>query len=320
MKKVLSVLIAISLSFAMVIPAFAGEKVDALTDAQQKEIATLVLDSINKGNDVETAMGRSSIKQDVIAGISDFSPYKIAYRANPDSIKFTVSLAITAVKEDVAFSDSAAGMLTTLISKAIADEVVPAETVTRPSGEDNGNEEDPDTNVDVGTDTQYIVDLLSNLSYEKIRSVLVSLVGNGAITVDEAELIIKALYANGSITHEERNLLLEAIKSDEAQTNVVDNIFEGYTPTDLAQLFRGFGDAINYITSGLADLLRSAGSSNGGSETPDSPDDGSNGGDTTTPSNPTDIPPTGDYAIVSVAGVALAAGLVLVLTRKKKGN
>ena len=99
---------------------------------------------------------------------------------------------------------------------------------------------------------------------------------------------------------------MKAITSDEASTGVLDEIFKGYTPSDLAQLFRGFGDAISTITSALAGLLK--GNSNGGNG------GNNNGGNT---SNPTDIPATGDYAIPAVAAVALVAGVALVLTRKK---
>ena len=309
MKKILSILVAVSLLLAIAIPAFAGENVDALTDAQQKEIATLILESIENGNDVETAMGRSNIKQYVLAGISDFSPYKTAYRANPDSIKLTVSLAVTAVKEDVSFSSSAAGMLTTLIAKGITDTVAPAEPTT------DENAPDPDSNIQVSDEIAYYASVLANLNYNQKESVLVSLVGNGVITVEEAELIIKTLYKNGSITLDERESLIAAVHSEEASTNFVDDIFAGYTPTDLSQLFRGFGDAIAYITSGLADLLRRTNNSDP-TDNPNNP--GSDSDNTQTPDNPTDIPPTGDYAVASVAVIAAAAGLALVLTRKKK--
>ena len=309
MKKILSILVAVSLLMAIAIPAFAGEKVDALTDAQQKEIATLILESIEKGNDVETALGRSDIKKDVISGIGDFTPYSTSYKANPDSIKLTVSLAVTAVKEDVAFSNSAAGMLTTLISKAIADEVDPPETVT--AKPDDGKE--PDENVEPTREIEYYANVLANLNYSQKESVLVSLVGNGVLTVEKAELVIKTLYKNGSVTLDERDKLITAVNSEEANTNVVENIFQGYTPTDLAQLFRGFGDAISYITNGLADLLRGS--------NPVNPDNNQNNTDNnSTPSNPTDIPPTGDYAVASVAAIAAMAGLALVLTRKKKDD
>ncbi len=319
MKKILSILVAVSLLMAIAIPAFAGEKVDALTDAQQKEIATLILESIEKGNDVETAMGRSNIKQDVVSGIGDLTPYKTAYRANPDSVKLTVSLAVTAVKDDVAFSSSAAGMLTALISKAITDAVSPSEPVT---GEPDDNN---DNNLPVGSDREidYYVNALSGLNYSQKESVLVSLVGNGVLTVDKAELIIKNLYKNGSVTLEERNNLITAVNSQEATTNSVEGFFQGYTPTDLSQLFRGFGDAISYITSGLADLLRSTVTTD--PDNPDNPNNSDNSnqsgdGTNTTPSNPTDIPPTGDYAVASVAAIAAIAGLALVLTKKKKDN
>ena len=54
MKKVMSVLVVLSLLFTVCIPAFAGANVDALTGAQQKEIAGLVLAAVEKGNDPET--------------------------------------------------------------------------------------------------------------------------------------------------------------------------------------------------------------------------------------------------------------------------
>lgn len=301
MKKVLSILVAISLLFAVAVPAFAGENVDALTDAQQKEIATLTLESINKGNDVETAMGRSNIKKDVIAGIKDFTPYKIAAKANPDSIKITVSLAITAVKEDVDFSENTAGMLSTLIAKAIIDKAVPNETSTEPVKPDDSNSNNSE-------DIQYIVDMLSNLSYDAIKTVLTTLLGNGAITAEEAKAIVDELYNNGAITLDEKRMLNDIINNQNTKPG---DIFQGYTPTDLAELFRGFGNAINYITSGLADLLRSAGGSGDDPNASDNPNGSQN-------SASPEIPPTGDHAVTAVASVALVAGLALVLTRKKK--
>lgn len=300
MKKVMSVLVVLSLLFTVCVPAFAGANVDALTDAQQKEIAGLVLAAVEKGNDPETIGGRNLIKSSVIAGITDYSAYKTAYESNAESIKAIVSAAVTAVKDDTGFSQSAAASLTTLLTGGIIDVINPTETT---GGTTTPSTPDPE----LSEDLQKYVDVLSKLNAKQIESVLVSLIGNKVITVDDGKAIVNALYKNKTINAEEKETILKAITSDEASTGVLDEIFKGYTPSDLAQLFRGFGDAISTITSALAGLLK--GNSGGGN--------GGNGSGSGSTSNPTDIPATGDYAIPAVAAVALAAGVALILTRKK---
>lgn len=302
MKKIISVLVIVSLMFVACIPAFAGANVDALTDTMQKEVATLVLESIEAGNDCETIKGRSAVKLAVINGIADYTPYKEAYDSGEESISAIVSLAITAVRADHEFSESAAAMLTTAITNAIIEKIDPEATTTEPTNPDvtqGSSAEAP----------EYIVKLLTNLSYSQIESTLISLVGNQVITVDQAKAVADELKANGTITAEQKDKLYAAVVSPEAGTNVVDNFFDGYTPTDLAQLFRGFGDAIGQMTDALANLFRSGSSSDEPTTTP-------NGSG----SNPSDIPATGDYAIPAVAAVALVAGLALVLTKKKKDD
>lgn len=300
MKKVMSVLVVLSLLFTVCVPAFAGANVDALTDTQQKEIAGLVLAAVEKGNDPETIGGRKLIKSSVMSGIKDIAPYKTAYESDASSIKTLVSEAVTAVKADAGFSQSAAASLITLLTGAIIDVINLTETTT--GGTTKPSTPDPE----LSEDLQKYVDVLSKLNAKQIESVLVSLIGNKVITVDDGKAIVNALYKNKTINAEEKETILKAITSDEASTGVLDEIFKGYTPSDLAQLFRGFGDAISTITSALAGLLK--GNSNGGNG------GNNNGGNT---SNPTDIPATGDYAIPAVAAVALVAGVALVLTRKK---
>lgn len=304
MKKVMSVLVVLSLLFTVCVPAFAGANVDALTDAQQKQVADLVLASVEKGNDPETIMGRTIIKNNVLAGITDYSEYKAAYDNDASSIRALVSEAVTAVKADAGFSESAAAALTTLITGAIIDKIDPPETTT------GGTTQKPDDSSDLSEDLQKYVDVLSKLNAKQIESVLVSLIGNKVITLDDGKAIVNELYKNKTITADERDTIMAAISSDEATTGALDKIFEGYTPADLAQLFRGFGDAISTITSALANLFKN---NNGGNN------NGNNGSNGNT-SNPTDIPATGDYAIPAVTAVALAAGAALILTRKKNGK
>lgn len=306
MKKALSVFCAVLLLLITCVPAFAGTNVDALTDSMQKEIATLVLSSVEAGNDCGTIGGRTNIKNDVLNGISDMTPYEQAYAESAESIGVTVTLAVEAVKADAGISDNDAKMLAAAITAAIKNEIDPEETTTSSSSDT--------TSPDPSNAPEYIVNLLSNLSYDQIESTIVTLVGNEVITADEANSVIAALYKNGSITAEERDSLYEAVQSDEASTNAVQNFFKDYTATDLAQLFRGFGDSISQMTTALANLFRSDSDDGDGTSTTGS---GSSSGSS---SGTTDIPATGDYAIPAVAAVALAAGAALILTRKKKDD
>lgn len=306
MKKFLSVLIAISLLFTMCIPAFAGENVDALTDAQQKEIAALALEAVESGNDVDTIGGRGNIRSYVISNLSSLDTFKEAYENDPDSIKPIVAAAVAAVQADSSFSQDAANMLTAEITSGIKKAVAPAEETTEP-------ETEPENKEEINSNADSIISLLGALpNYDLKEQVLVALLGNGVINKTTAVHIADELLRNGSISADERNSLIAAVNSDDASKSALDKIFEGYTPADLAQLFRGFGDAIGTITSALANLLRT--DANGGS-------DGNNSGNSgNTPSNPTNIPATGDYAIPAVTAVALLAGAAFVLTRKKTSD
>ncbi len=308
MKKFLSVLIAISMLFAMCIPAFAGDNVDALSDEQQKEIAELALEAIESGNDVETIAGRTQIRSAVVAGIKDFTALQEAYDSDPDSIKPIVAAAVAAVQADSEFSQNAADMLAADITLGLKKVLAPKEeTPSEPST-------DPEETEELSSNIDSIVSLLDALpNYDLIEQVVVALLGNGVINKTDAKYIADELSKSGKISGAEKASLLSAIESDDASKSVLDNIFEGYTPADLAQLFRGFGDAIGTITSALAGLLRT--DDNGGSG-----DNNGNNGNSNTPSNPSNIPATGDYAIPAVTAVALLAGAAFVLTRKKTSD
>ena len=304
MKKVLAVFVAISLLFVMCVPAFAGENVDALTDEKQVEIAGLVLDAIDQGMDVSSISGRIQIGKSVVNGISDIDSYKEAYEADESSIKTAVAAAVAAVKADVGFSDTNANMLVSEITKAIKDKINPEETTT-PSETEPEETEPLNDNIDT------IYSILSNLPFDQLKDVMLTLLGNGIINKTDAKYIIDKLKKDGKVSADQVQALLDSLDSEEANTSSIEKFFEGYTPADLSALFRGFGDAIATMTSALANLLRSGGGddNNGGNGNGGN----GNGGNTT----PADIPPTGDYAIPAVAAVALLAGAAFVLTRKK---
>jgi len=305
MKKILSVFIAISLLFVMCVPAFAGENVDALTDEKQSEIAGLVLAAVEGGADTETISGRTQIGKSVVNGVSDLDSYKEAYEADESSLKTAVAAAVEAVKADTGITNSAASMLVSEIVKQFKDKFNPEETTTE-SETTEPEEKDP---LNDNIDTIYSV--LSMLPFDQLKDVLLTLLGNGVINKTDAEYIIDKLQKDGKATADQVKELTEALDSEEANTGSLDKFFAGYTPADLAQLFRGFGDAISTMTSALANLLRNGDSgnnsdNNGGNK--------SNNGSNTTPA---DIPPTGDYALSAVTAVALLAGAAFVLTRKK---
>ncbi len=253
--------------------------------------------------DVSSISGRIQIGKSVVNGISDIDSYKEAYEADEGSIKTAVAAAVAAVKADVGFSDTNANMLVSEITKAIKDKINPEETTT-PSETEPEETEPLNDNIDT------IYSILSNLPFDQLKDVMLTLLGNGIINKTDAKYIIDKLKKDGKISADQVQALLDSLDSEEANTSSIEKFFEGYTPADLSALFRGFGDAIATMTSALANLLRSGGGddNNGGNG-----GNNNNGGNTT----PADIPPTGDYAIPAVAAVALLAGAAFVLTRKK---
>lgn len=306
MKKFLAVLISISLMLAVCVPAFAGENVDNLADEQQKEIATLILESIDGGSNIETSTGRTEIKNGVLNGVADLDSLIAAYNESPETVSNNITAAVEAVKSDVGFSDSLAKRLATDIYLGIQKKAAPEETPTTPTDDE---EETTDAPEEIRDNIDSVIQVVSNLPYDQAEQVIVTLLGNGVINKTEAEYIAKQLMSQGKITADQYQTLISAINSDEANKSILDRIFEGYTPADLSQLFRGFGDAISTIATAIANLLRG-----GSSDTdPSNPSDNSN---RTAPN----IPATGDYTIPAVTAVALLAGVAFVLTRKKQDN
>ena len=305
MKKFLAVLISISLMLAVCVPAYAGENVDNLADEQQKEIATLILESIDGGSNIDTSTGRTEIKNGVLNGVADLDSLIAAYNESPETVGNNITAAVEAVKSDVGFSDSLAKRLAADITLGIQKKAAPEpETPTEPAGDD----EEPTTPEEIRDNIDAVITVVSNLPFDQAQQVIVSLLGNGVINKTEAEYVAKQLMSDGKITADQYQQLIAAINSDDANKTILDRIFEGYTPADLSQLFRGFGDALSTIATAIANLLR------GGSSDDPSGNDNNGGSNTKAP----DIPATGDYTIPAVTAVALLAGAAFVLTRKKK--
>jgi len=98
-------------------------------------------------------------------------------------------------------------------------------------------------------------------------------------------------------------------------SNVLDKLFPDFSNGDFSDLFKGFSDSFSQIGGAISGLLSGLGIGGGSG----------NNTETTTKSSSSksstaSIPKTGDVAIYAVAGVAVAAGLALVLTKKNKDS
>lgn len=98
-------------------------------------------------------------------------------------------------------------------------------------------------------------------------------------------------------------------------SNVLDKLFPDFSNGDFSDLFKGFSDSFSQIGGAISGLLSGLGIGGGS---------GNNTETTTkkasTTTSTASIPKTGDVAIYAVAGVAVAAGLALVLTKKSKDS
>ena len=98
-------------------------------------------------------------------------------------------------------------------------------------------------------------------------------------------------------------------------SNVLDKLFPDFSNGDFSDLFKGFSDSFSQQGGAISGLLSGLGIGGGS---------GNNTETTTkkasTTTSTASIPKTGDVAIYAVAGVAVAAGLALVLTKKSKDS
>lgn len=98
-------------------------------------------------------------------------------------------------------------------------------------------------------------------------------------------------------------------------SNVLDKLFPDFSNGDFSDLFKGFSDSFSQIGGAISGLLSGLGIGGGsGNKTETTTKKAS------TTSSTASIPKTGDVAIYAVAGVAVAAGLALVLTKKSKDS
>lgn len=112
------------------------------------------------------------------------------------------------------------------------------------------------------------------------------------------------------------------IGSNGSGSNVLDKLFPDFSNGDFSDLFKGFSDSFSQIggvISGLLSGLGIGGGSGNNTETTTKKASTTKSG-SSSKSSTASIPKTGDVAIYAVAGVAVAAGLALVLTKKSKDS
>ncbi|MGN0570856.1 MAG: hypothetical protein ACI4K9_01595 [Candidatus Fimenecus sp.] len=224
MKKVFSVLVALMMLFALCIPAFAGDAVDALTDEDAKLFAQAVLDF------------EGSLKFDMDTGVAaGVQAVPVDHLTDADRCAEIASLAADALVED---------------GKLPAD--------------------------------------LKDTFVEKSTAALVKV-------------------------YNEKDLGISTFDPSE----VVDNIAGGFSDNDLAGLFDTLRNTITDLSDRLSNAFTENSGSGDGTTTTDGNGTSTAGGDSSTDTTYGGTEPTGDTAIYAVAGVAAAAAVALVLTKKK---
>ena len=104
-------------------------------------------------------------------------------------------------------------------------------------------------------------------------------------------------------------------------SNVLDKLFPDFSNGDFSDLFKGFSDSFSQIGGAISGLLSGLGIGGGsGNNTETTTKKASTTKSSSSKSSTASIPKTGDVAIYAVAGVAVAAGLALVLTKKSKDS
>ncbi len=149
-----------------------------------------------------------------------------------------------------------------------------------------------------------IIEDSSKTTEEKIAAIAPILL---SLPASQAQSILDKLYEQGVLDDNMYNKISDVLNSE----ITLPSIGGGDTPSI------GGGDggsAIQGIIDTVMGLLGLGGGDNGG----DSNDGNSDSGNNNSSSFEGDNAKTGDYAIPAVAAVALAAGVVLVLTKKKK--
>lgn len=241
MKKFSSILVALVMLFALCIPAFAGEKVDAL-DETAKEIATLVIEAkVTENMDLAQA---DAVASYVVSHVKDITAY-----ADEAVRNAAVENAFQALYDDGYRRDWRVGTnewrnLQTAIKDTLKANVEKPTLPTDPTNPDNPD--DPtnpgNTDSDLGISTFDPSDALDNVVDGISDNDLSGLFGTLRNTINDLSGRLSDVFRGGSNGGNSGD-------SNNGGDNTGDNTFGGSEPT---------GDTAIYAVAGVAAVAAAA--------------------------------------------------------------
>lgn len=241
MKKFSSILVALVMLFALCIPAFAGEKVDAL-DETAKEIATLVIEAkVTENMDLAQA---DAVASYVVSHVKDITAY-----ADEAVRNAAVENAFKALYDDGYRRDWRVGTnewrnLQTAIKDTLKANVEKPTLPTDPTNPDNPD--DPtnpgNTDPDLGISTFDPSDALDNVVDGISDNDLSGLFGTLRNTINDLSGRLSDVFRGGSNGGNSGD-------SNNGGDNTGDNTFGGSEPT---------GDTAIYAVAGVAAVAAAA--------------------------------------------------------------
>lgn len=360
MKKTLSVVLALVMMFAMCVPAFAGVQIDALTDPTAKVVAELIAEQYNAAGGANGALSQTTTPEYIASNISSKIDLKnVDITTLEDSVDKAYTAAFTDLDpRDSRGNSFKANVLVNFRSntvKAIKDAIIKSgillaqERVTSLANVqaeiakliiEVANDQALDLNTADGQSkaAEYV---LANIDIDSYFS---SVYSEEDSTLDSNQVVNDCMAAVLAVW-EDNSVVLSKGEGDatvnaastaiSAALNVkltemaggnsggtpgsisewLQRIFENFTDGDFNEMFNGFGDAIKKIGSSLSDLIGGLFGGGDSNTTTTTKKPSSNGTDGTN-----SIPKTGDVALYSVAALSVAAGIALVLTKKKNND
>ena len=280
MKKFLAALLSLVLAFSFCVPAFAEESSSEKTTINIQEVLDL-MEKLQNGEEVPPAEVAAMVDQMLDTNPSFANMFASVLKS---MAKEGEPNPIEALHKEGYISDSAYDVLIEAYEKAEAPETPDVPDTPIAAAIDALLATDPEAAAN-------IIKSLSRLEYEDIQKTFDSMKAKGYLSDSAYKTLSDEVKVQQSI----------AVSVSESIANSGETTT---SPIDGVKNF--FGNIVNTVMG----LFGMGGDSNGDNTTATTKKSSS--------TSSTTIPKTGDIALYSVAGVALVAGLALVLTKKKK--
>lgn len=173
----------------------------------------------------------------------------------------------------------------------------------------------------VGSNLDYKADITSPDTIADDVSVALEAANAKLVAPITDENVLNTMMLKLYATITGRYQAANGVGSNGSGSNVLDKLFPDFSNGDFSDLFKGFSDSFSQIGGAISGLLSGLGIGGGsGNNTETTTKKASTTKSSSSKSSTASIPKTGDVAIYAVAGVAVAAGLALVLTKKSKDS